>query len=123
MEYDINGVPSDPAWSSIPPHARQVFLCTGPRCVARGSLALWKTLRRELLKHDRIETPEGVLLTRTGCQFPCNLGPVLTVYPDACWYRVRDDQEVKQLVDGHLVAGAVVAHLLIGARAGGSPDA
>lgn len=113
MEYDVNGVPSDPAWSSIPPHARQVFLCTGPRCVARGSLALWKTLRRELLKHDRIETPAGVLLTRTGCQFPCNRGPVLTVYPERVWYGLRSDEQVCRVVVEHLRDGVPVADLRV----------
>lgn len=109
----VNAVAADPDWSRIPDHARHVFLCTGPRCVRRGALPLWKQLRRQLLERRLIETPGGVLLTRTGCQFPCNLGPVLTVYPDACWYRVRNEQEIQRLVEGHLLGGEVVAQLLI----------
>jgi (2Fe-2S) ferredoxin len=114
----VSAVAADPDWSRIPAHARQVFLCTGPRCVRRGALPLWKQLRRQLLERQLIETPGGVLLTRTGCQFPCNLGPVLTVYPDACWYRVRDEAEVRRLVEGHLAGGEVVPGLLI---EGGGP--
>lgn len=109
----VNAVATDPDWSRIPDHARQVFLCTGPRCVRRGALPLWKQLRRQLLDRQLIETPGGVLLTRTGCQFPCNLGPVLTVYPDACWYRVRNTAEIQRLVDVHLLGGDVVEELLI----------
>ncbi|MGC5703104.1 (2Fe-2S) ferredoxin domain-containing protein [Pseudomonas sp. NFXW11] len=115
----VNAVPSDPDWSRVPPHARQVFLCTGPRCVRRGALPLWKTLRRELLRLDLLEQPGGVLLTRTACQFPCNLGPVLTVHPDGCWYRVQNDTQVLQLVEGHLLAGDPVASLQIAAPYGG----
>ncbi|MEW9682789.1 (2Fe-2S) ferredoxin domain-containing protein [Pseudomonas sp. TE50-2] len=116
----VNAVASDPDWSRVPEHARQVFLCTGPRCVRRGALPLWKRLRRLLLERDLIETPGGVLLTRTGCQFPCNLGPVLTVHPDGCWYRVRDDREVEELVETHLEGARIAEGLLI---KGGACDA
>ncbi|WP_430443202.1 MAG: (2Fe-2S) ferredoxin domain-containing protein [Pseudomonas piscis] len=119
----VNPVASDPDWSQVPPHARQVLLCTGPRCVRRGALPLWKTLRRELLRLDLMEKPGGVLLTRTACQFPCNLGPVLTVHPDGCWYRVENDQQVLQLVEGHLLAGEPVAQLQIAAPYGVPGDA
>ncbi|UMZ14490.1 (2Fe-2S) ferredoxin domain-containing protein [Pseudomonas sp. MPFS] len=119
----VNPVASDPDWSQVPPHARQVLLCTGPRCVRRGALPLWKTLRRELLRLDLMEKPGGVLLTRTACQFPCNLGPVLTVHPDGCWYRVENDSQVLQLVERHLLAGEPVAQLQIAAPYGVPTDA
>lgn len=109
----VGPVPEQPDWSAPPPHKRQVFLCTGPRCVRRGALSLWKTLRRELARRELIETAEGVLLTRTGCQFPCNRGPLLTVYPDRCWYGVRDEAQVLWVVEQHLAGGEPVAELLI----------
>ncbi|MFJ4246625.1 ferredoxin [Pseudomonas sp. DTU12.3] len=112
----IDGVDSHPDWSQVPAHAHHVFLCTGPRCTQRGALQLWKTLRRHLLEHQRIETPGGVLLTRTHCQFPCNLGPIVTVYPQRCWYGVHNKDDVQRLVVGHLVGGEVVEDLLIKAH-------
>lgn len=112
----IDGVDSHPDWSHVPEHARHVFLCTGPRCAQRGALQLWKTLRRHLLAHDLIETPGGVLLTRTHCQFPCNQGPIVTVYPERCWYGVRNHEDAQRLVEGHLLGGEIVADLLIKAR-------
>lgn len=93
-----------------------MLLCTGPRCTQRGALQLWKTLRRRLLEHQRIEVPGGVLLTRTHCQFPCNLGPVLTVYPERCWYGIHSKADAVRLVDMHLVGGEVVEELLIRER-------
>lgn len=112
----IDGVDTHPDWSRIPEHARHVLLCTGPRCTQRGALQLWKTLRRRLLEHQRIEVPGGVLLTRTHCQFPCNLGPVLTVYPERCWYGIHSKADAVRLVDMHLVGGEVVEELLIRGR-------
>lgn len=112
----IDGVDTHPDWSRIPDHAHHVLLCTGPRCTQRGALQLWKTLRRRLLEHQRIEVPGGVLLTRTHCQFPCNLGPVLTVYPQRCWYGVHSKADAVRLVDVHLVGGEVLEELLIRER-------
>lgn len=109
----VGPVPEQPDWSAPPPHKRQVFLCTGSRCVRRGALPLWKSLRRELARRELIETAEGVLLTRTGCQFPCNRGPLLTVYPDRCWYGVHDEAQVLRVVEQHLAGGEPVAELLI----------
>ena len=106
-------VETHPDWSHVPDHARHVFLCIGPRCTQRGALQLWKTLRRHLLAHDRIEKPGGVLLTRTHCQFPCNLGPVATVYPERCWYRIASADDARRLVREHLVAGTPVSALLL----------
>lgn len=108
---DIAPPASHPDWSAPPAHRRHVFLCTGPRCVRRGALPLWKALRRRLLEHQRLETPDGVLLTRSGCQFPCNRGPVLTVYPDGCWYGVASLAQVDRVVDEHLLHGRPVAGL------------
>ncbi|MBC3256654.1 (2Fe-2S) ferredoxin domain-containing protein [Pseudomonas paralactis] len=109
----IEGVDTHPDWSHIPDHAYHVLLCTGPRCTQRGALQLWKSLRRRLLELHRIEVTGGVLLTRTHCQFPCNLGPVLTVYPQRCWYGVHSKADVIRLVDRHLLSGEVVDDLLI----------
>ncbi|MHB9799701.1 (2Fe-2S) ferredoxin domain-containing protein [Pseudomonas sp. MT3] len=109
----VGEVPSQPDWSAPPPHRRHLFLCTGPRCVRRGALPLWKTLRRELIRLDLYENAEGALLTRTGCQFPCNRGPLLTVYPERVWYGLRSDEQVCRVVAEHLRDGVPVAELRV----------
>ncbi|MFV3369867.1 (2Fe-2S) ferredoxin domain-containing protein [Pseudomonas sp. NY15435] len=109
----IGEVPSQPDWSAPPPHRHHLFLCTGPRCVRRGALPLWKTLRRELIRLDLYENGEGALLTRTGCQFPCNRGPVLTVYPERVWYGLHSDEQVCRVVQEHLLDGVPVADLRV----------
>lgn len=109
----VGEVPSQPDWSAPPPHRHHLFLCTGPRCVRRGALPLWKTLRRELIRLDLYENAEGALLTRTGCQFPCNRGPILTVYPERIWYGLRSDEQVCRVVAEHLRDGVPVAELRV----------
>lgn len=110
---DVGAVPSQPDWSAPPPHRHHLFLCAGPRCVRRGALPLWKTLRLELIRHDLYENAKGALLTRTGCQFPCNRGPVLTVYPERVWYGLHSDEQVFRVVTEHLRDGVPVADLRV----------
>ncbi len=46
-----------------------------------------------------------VLVTHTGCQFPCNHAPVVSVQPDDVWYGDVDPDTARQIVAEHLVAG------------------
>ena len=50
---------------------------------------------------------------RTQCQFPCDQGPTLSVYPAGKWYRVRNEAEVTRLVDELFVGGREVPELLM----------
>ncbi|MHC6225641.1 (2Fe-2S) ferredoxin domain-containing protein [Pseudomonas sp. X10] len=106
-------IPAKPNWSQIPPHRHQLFLCIGARCVRRGALPLWKRLRQRLAAAKAIETEDGVLITRTYCQYPCNRGPIATVHPAGHWYRIACEADVDRLVDEQLLNHRVAAGVLI----------
>lgn len=103
----------DPQWSSLPPYRYRLLLCTGARCARRGSARLWKQLTDELARHNLLETPQGALLVKTHCQFPCNHGPIVTLYPGEYWYSIRQIQDVCRLVAQHIKAGTPVEDLLL----------
>ncbi len=52
---------------------------------------------------------DDVLLTHTGCQFPCNQAPVVTVQPDDVWYGAVNPAAARAIVDEHLVGDTPVA--------------
>ncbi|WP_252273938.1 (2Fe-2S) ferredoxin domain-containing protein [Pseudomonas subflava] len=110
---DVPQLPESHSWSCIPPHRYRVLLCNGPRCTRRGALPLWKLLREELKAAGRLETEDGVHITRTQCQFPCDQGPTLSVYPSGEWYRIRDAAEVKRLVQERFVEERAVPELIM----------
>lgn len=91
------------AWEDVPRHRHQVLVCRGPRCSARGASALSGALNDELRRHDLGD--DDVLVTVTGCQFPCNHAPVLTIQPDDAWYGGVTVDDVPRLVESHLLAG------------------
>lgn len=110
---DVPALPGSHAWSKIPAHQYRVLLCNGPRCTRRGALPLWKMLREKVKAAGRLECEGGVHITRTQCQFPCDQGPTLTVYPPGHWYQVRSEEDVVRLVDEQLVAGRAVPELMM----------
>lgn len=95
------------AWEDLPEHRHQVFVCRGPRCTARGGDAVAAALGDALAAAGYGD--DDVLLTQTGCQFPCNHAPVVTVQPEDVWYGRVDDSAAHQIVEEHLVSGQPVA--------------
>lgn len=110
---DVAALPGSHAWSKIPVHKYRVLLCNGPRCTRRGALPLWKMLREKVKAAGRLECEGGVHITRTQCQFPCDQGPTVSVYPPGHWYQVRSEADVVRLVDEQLVAGRPVPELMM----------
>jgi (2Fe-2S) ferredoxin len=106
---------SSPAWDEVPGFARHVLVCRGPRCSARGGPETARTLDDTLA--DRGLGDDDVLVTQTGCLFPCSQGPVVTVYPDDTWYAALTADRVERFVDEHLVGGRPIA-AWAGARRG-----
>lgn len=106
-------LPSAHAWSCIPAHRYRVLLCNGPRCTRRGALPLWKSLREQLKAAGKLECDGGVHITRTQCQFPCDQGPTLSVYPPGAWYQVRNQADLERIVEQQLLGGQQVPELLM----------
>ncbi len=102
---------TSPAWEDVPGHARQVLVCRGPRCSARGSAATATALADELRRHGLGD--DDVLLTATGCLFPCNQAPVVVVHPDDSWYGAVDAACARRVVAEHLAGGGPVAERLL----------
>ena len=108
------------AWDDVPHHRHQVLVCRGPRCTAAGSDRTQSALAKVLGEHGLGD--DDVLVTVTGCQFPCNHAPVLSVQPDDVWYGAVDPAAVEQITAHHLVGGTPVdAHRLARTRGGNHP--
>jgi (2Fe-2S) ferredoxin len=96
------------AWEDVTGHRRQVLICRGPRCTARGSEETARVLILALVESGLGD--RDVLITHTGCQFPCNQAPVVNVQPDDVWYGGVDPVAAQQIVTEHLAADTPVAN-------------
>ncbi|MDN5976366.1 (2Fe-2S) ferredoxin domain-containing protein [Acidipropionibacterium jensenii] len=71
------------AWQEVPPVRYHLLVCRGPRCNARGGDRTHSALSAEL--HRRGVADQDVLMTPTGCMYPCNHAPLVVVHPDGKW--------------------------------------
>jgi (2Fe-2S) ferredoxin len=104
----------DPAgWSVLPKHDYHILTCRGPRCTALGAGECWARLAQSLNDHGLRGNDERVLVTQTGCLYPCNHGPVMVVYPAGVWYGGLTSTRIEHIVSEHLMAKRVVQDLRI----------
>ena len=89
---------TNPNWEQPPPVSRQVLVCRGPRCNAKGAPETQEALSRALAEAGALD--ESVLLTATGCCYPCNRAPVVVVQPDMEWLGPVTPDDVPALVAG-----------------------
>ena len=99
----------EPSWSVIPPHNHHVLFCHGPRCTAAGAADLGAIFRKRLKDAGLDEGAGHVLTARSGCLYPCNLGPVMVVHPDGIWYCGLDESLLSRIVEQHFQKGEPVS--------------
>ncbi|MFT3815323.1 MAG: CbiX/SirB N-terminal domain-containing protein [Acidovorax sp.] len=98
-------------WSSVPEHTHHALWCTGPRCAAIGAVALWPVLTGAI--NDTPELKKCVRPLQTSCQYPCNHGPLMIVYPEGVWYGPLDADGIRQVLTRHVLHGEVDAELRV----------
>jgi (2Fe-2S) ferredoxin len=107
------------AWEDVPRHRHQIMLCRGPRCTALGSDASAEAMIIALMTHEQGD--DDVLLTYTGCQFPCNHAPVVSLQPDDVWYGEVTPDAARRIVEEHVVNGRPVAERRLPRERGSRP--
>lgn len=97
-----------------------VFFCTARRpddhpkgcCASRGGEAAAQYLKARVkesgLKRVRINT--------AGCLHRCSLGPALVIYPEGIWYSFRNDADLEEILQTHLIEGGRVERLMMPER-------
>lgn len=86
-----------------------VLVCGGAGCVSSGchdiERALVDTIAARGLENE-------IMVIQTGCMGPCDLGPMIVVYPEGVFYRKVKVKDVDAIVNEHLMKGRVVKSLL-----------
>ncbi len=87
----------------------QVLVCGGTGCTSSGSVTLQEEFKKYIAENG---LENEVQLVQTGCFGLCALGPVVVVYPEGAFYSRVKAEDVKEIVEEHLVKGNVVTRLL-----------
>ena len=102
----------------MPPFERHIFVCTNRRpdghprgcCQSKGSEEVRDWFKREV-KDRGLNTT--VRANASGCLDACETGPTVVVYPEGVWYRVQSPEDVREIMEEHIVSGRIVARLAI----------
>ncbi len=86
-----------------------ILICGGTGCTSSGS----KTLQAEFDNQiSAFGLAEEIKLVQTGCFGLCALGPIVIVYPDGTFYSRVTVEDVKEIVEEHLLKGRIVDRLV-----------
>ena len=100
---------------------RRIIICAGTGCVANGSLKIFEEFKKQLeinnLEHLvdlslKTEKKDPVLLSGSGCQGFCQMGPLVTIEPDGIMYVKVKTADVSKIVEKSLCLNEVVEELL-----------
>lgn len=107
----VTGAEADltsPAWEHVPEHRHHLLVCRGPRCSAQGAAGTARAIATGL--RERGWGDEEVLVTQTGCLFPCNRAPVVCVHPGGRWLGPVRPDNVDALLDDLHATPLAAAH-------------
>ncbi|MDF2987299.1 MAG: Respiratory-chain dehydrogenase domain 51 kDa subunit [Eubacterium sp.] len=90
-----------------------VLVCAGTGCTSSNSLKIMEEMET-LLTGNSLD--KEVKIVKTGCFGLCAEGPIVVVYPEGAMYIRVGVEDVKDIVEEHLLKGRIVKRLLAGEK-------
>lgn len=87
-----------------------VLLCCGSGCVSAGALKIKEKLEEEIANNH---LQDEIRIIETGCMGPCDLGPVMMVYPEGVFYQKIRLEDIDAIVNEHFLKGRPVKSLML----------
>ncbi|HHV99551.1 MAG TPA: NADH-quinone oxidoreductase subunit NuoF [Clostridiaceae bacterium] len=88
-----------------------VLVCTGTGCTSSQSPKIIEEFEK-YLKANKLDNE--VKIVKTGCFGLCAEGPIVVIYPEGAMYTMVKPEDVKEIVEEHLLKGRLVKRLLAG---------
>ncbi len=86
-----------------------VLICGGTGCTSSGSVAVREAMAKEL---ELAGLSDEVKIVQTGCFGLCANGPIMIIYPEGTFYSHVKVDDIKEIVEEHLLKGRLVERLL-----------
>ncbi len=88
-----------------------VLICGGTGCTSSNSPKVMEEFKVQL-NLNKIQ--DEVKIVQTGCHGLCAEGPIIVIYPEGSMYTMVKVEDVKEIVEEHLIKGRIVKRLLAG---------
>ena len=94
-------------------YRKHLFFCTnqrlnGKKCCQEGAANEMREFAKQLLKSLGIL---DVRVNAAGCLGRCELGPNIVIYPEGVWYTYHNEDDVKEIIEQHVIQGNLVERL------------
>jgi NADH-quinone oxidoreductase subunit F len=108
---------------------KRITICAGTGCVANGALKVYDELQKEITKaglpvlvelQNEQTDQHSVYLSKSGCQGFCQMGPLVTVYPEMVLYTKVKAEDASEIVTETIKQGKIIDRLLYKDPAGGT---
>lgn len=88
---------------------KHVFVCTsGKTCPSQGSEQICIDMKNMI---SDLGLKKEIRINKSGCLGQCGDGPIVVVYPEAVWYAGVQHDDIKEIVDQHLLNDQVIERL------------
>ena len=98
-------------------YRRHMFICTNLRadgvCCQHYAAKEKRSRVKQYVKTLGLSGQGKIRINSAGCLGRCDEGPVAVVYPDQTWYHYQSLEDLKEIVNDHLVNGVIVERLRI----------
>ena len=97
---------------------KRIVICAGTGCVANGSLkvhARFVEILRERGINAVVELKkeeDGVMVSKSGCQGFCQMGPLVTILPHGILYTRVQPGDVEEIIDASIQGDTVIDRLV-----------
>jgi (2Fe-2S) ferredoxin len=99
-------------------YEKHIFVCTNQRepghprgcCRDKGSERLREEFKRAIKERG---LSKKMRVNVSGCLDACEFGPSVVVYPDSVWYGGVGVEDIREIIDSHLLNDIPVERLLI----------
>lgn len=98
-------------------YEKHIFFCAnikanGEGCGKFGGEAGFN-FTKDYLKAKDLWGEGKLRASKSGCLGRCSLAPVCAVYPDGIWYSYHDEDDIREIIEQHLIGNKPVKRLQI----------
>ncbi|MFA7660371.1 MAG: NAD(P)H-dependent oxidoreductase subunit E, partial [Anaerovoracaceae bacterium] len=106
--------------ANLSQYKARIMICAGTGCVANGSLKVYDEFLKKIedsglsvsVAVELKEEKKDYVMAKSGCQGFCQMGPLVTIYPQGILYIKVKPEDVDEIVEKTILNGESVDRLL-----------
>ncbi|MBT4964526.1 MAG: (2Fe-2S) ferredoxin domain-containing protein [Francisellaceae bacterium] len=93
-------------------YQKHIFFCTnlkeqGKKCCSLGGSRDAVVWAKDFLIKNDMWGPGKFRVSTSGCMGRCALGPIVVIYPEACWYTFQNKSDIEAIIWHHISSNEV----------------